>query len=412
MNDKRHHPRGGGWSRLRSAVLILCCATTALACKYNVRDVGFVDLENRDYRLVVTPGSTTPAVVVDTLRHTAGAVFLDSNVAVEFAAPGSGTELGMRLVSPDGQTLPLPWAPGEMALADAAWAALEAAVSSKVREELLGMLPSAYAVVLLSEGTDAGMNGIARAATERAIKQVVQLMPDLPKQVAVPPQLMVLSREQAGRERVLLWSMGVDLGDETDPSLVILYGRGRRVGPVLNGALITQTEVYRSLAVLGQDCECELDRSWMRGPLMPLRWDADSQSQVLKHLGFDAEHPLVKAEVSRILARGPGANARPVGLTREGLVNTLGYVESDVDLAPAGASEATEVAGADAPPQAGGNGSMAERAPSPTPTSAAKTGPANTSEKPTLALSWGVLGLVALVGIGGGLAILFFRRDS
>jgi len=410
MNNQTLNPNATLRARLVGLAGLACCAAAVLACKYNVRDVGFVDLENVSHRLVVTPGTATPKAEVDTLRHTAGAVFLDSNVSAEFAEP-KGAALALQLISPDGRTLPLKWEPGETALADAAWAALEPAVASPTREALLETMPSAYAVTLLAEGTDAAMNGVARAATERAIKQIIQLMPDLPKQVAAPPKLLVLTRQEAARERVLLWSMGVDVEEAADPSLVILYGRGRRVGPVLTGALITQTEVYRSLAVLGQDCECELDRSWMRGPLMPSRWDSELQSAVLKHLGFDAEHPLVKAEVSRILARGPGANARPVGLTRDGLVNTLGYVESDIEAPEEPAAEPSSAAATPAPKQASEARAAEQSDASPTPAVSIPAN-ANGGGNPPKFLSFGVLALVALVGLGGGLAILFFRRDS
>lgn len=408
MNNQPLHSKGKLRSRLAWLAGLACCAAAVLACKYNVRDVGFVDLEPTRHRLVVTPGKATPKEVVDTLRHTAGAVLLDSNVSAEFAEPVEA-ELAIQLISPDGRSLPLKWEPGETALADAAWAALETAVSSPTREMLLETMPSAYAVALLAEGTDAAMNAVARAATERAIKQIIHLMPDLPKQVAAPPKLVVLTRQEAARERVLLWSMGVDVEEAADPSLVILYGRGRRVGPVLGGALITQTEVYRSLAVLGQDCECELDRAWMRGPLMPSRWDAELQSAVLKHLGFDAEHPLVKAEVSRILARGPGANARPVGLTREGLVNTLGYMESEIEEPEQPSAESSAAAATPSPVSEAQSAAEPKASPTPAVSTATK---ASGAENPPKFLSFGVLALVALVGLGGGLAILFFRRDS
>ena len=39
----------------------------------------------------------------------------------------------------------------------------------------------------------------------------------------------------------------------------------------------------------------------MMGTLLPLRWGKKNQQEVVKMLGFDAENPFVKMEVSRIL---------------------------------------------------------------------------------------------------------------
>ena len=37
---------------------------------------------------------------------------------------------------------------------------------------------------------------------------------------------------------------------------------------------------------------------------MPLKWDSDTQARVAKQLGFDAEDPLIKMEMSQILSKG------------------------------------------------------------------------------------------------------------
>ena len=101
----------------------------------------------------------------------------------------------------------------------------------------------------------------------------------------------------------------------TVPQVAVLIGRGRRLGPVLRGGMITQAKVQDILTIAGQDCECGLDRSWMQGPIIPASWDLDVQQRAFKDLGFDAENPLVKNEVSRILARGPAQARTPMDLS-------------------------------------------------------------------------------------------------
>ena len=99
--------------------------------------------------------------------------------------------------------------------------------------------------------------------------------------------------------------------------MAILMGRGRRVGPVLIDEEISPTAVFGILNAVGQSCECDLDRSWMQGPRVPLRWDAAAKERVVQDLSFDAESPFVKTEISGILARGPQHTEGEPGVTLE-----------------------------------------------------------------------------------------------
>ena len=127
----------------------------------------------------------------------------------------------------------------------------------------------------------------------------------------------------------MLWSLGFDLDLTDEPQAAILIGRGRRLGPPLQGGLITRTKLQQMMALIGQDCECDLDRSWMQGPMIPLRWGPDRQQTTYNALGFDPDNPLVKAEISRILARGKNPirvnDAEGIGTELDMLL--LGYSE-------------------------------------------------------------------------------------
>ncbi len=130
---------------------------------------------------------------------------------------------------------------------------------------------------------------------------------------------------------MLLWGLGLDPSPAADPRLAIVYGRGRRLGTPLEGPLITQTVLRERLSLIGQDCECDLERSWLRGPLLPGRWDRSQQELAAKSLGFDPENPMVRAEVSRIVERGPQPGQRR---KIAGTFNALGYSEESVDALP------------------------------------------------------------------------------
>ena len=77
------------------------------------------------------------------------------------------------------------------------------------------------------------------------------------------------------------------------------------MGPVLQGEQITNRRLFNLLTVVGADCECGLDNSWLLGRMIPLRWEGSVQAEVLKMLDFDVENPLVKAEMSQILSIKP-----------------------------------------------------------------------------------------------------------
>ena len=51
------------------------------------------------------------------------------------------------------------------------------------------------------------------------------------------------------------------------------------------------------------DLECDLDRRWMHGNMLPVRWDKTIQNQIAQQLGFDPENPVVKMEISQIVGR-------------------------------------------------------------------------------------------------------------
>jgi hypothetical protein len=171
----------------------------------------------------------------------------------------------------------------------------------------------------------------------------------------------------------LLWSLGVDLPQEASPvtQIALLFGRGRKLGPVLRIPGSRQQDLWRSLGVVGADCECGLDRGWMCGPMVPHAWSTTDEAEAVAALGFDPGNPLVKAEISRILARGSwqygNAESRQSSqLSQELLPPHLQLVEIDIDeLTAATEARAAEAAASHPQPARDTSGTAGREPPTP-----------------------------------------------
>ena len=65
-----------------------------LACRFNVRDVGFVDLGSAVYKLFLFVPDDTSSADVDSLKSIAFATYLDSNVKAEVLTYSSADKAG------------------------------------------------------------------------------------------------------------------------------------------------------------------------------------------------------------------------------------------------------------------------------------------------------------------------------
>ncbi|UCE04664.1 MAG: hypothetical protein JSW07_13680, partial [bacterium] len=185
------------------------------------------------------------------------------------------------------------------------WASLENIVFSPNQEEILNHIVKAYAVVVIVEGEDAEENIMVHQTVTSTSRKIANIMDQLPKRIEEPPYILTISRESLIQEQILLWSLGIDDNKSNRPSIAILYGRGRRLGPILTREQITERDLYNILIVIGLSCECGLDIKIMMGSMIPLRWGKKIQSDVVKTLGFDGENPMVKLEISQILSLRP-----------------------------------------------------------------------------------------------------------
>ncbi|UCG49553.1 MAG: hypothetical protein JSU94_07190 [Phycisphaerales bacterium] len=391
--------------RLAFVVCILGCLEIqgALGCRFTVRETGFVDLGYDPYFLYCYVKSDGKPDVGSILEEAAQEELAESNVRFELInADEQQDDPAMKhldlsrgvsfpalvLVSPDGQSLGLRTG-GVQPFAEGFRSAVREVLSSPKRREIVRQCIDTYAVLLLIEGPDEEENKLAREAAAAAVERVGAEMEFLPKPVSHPPALVVVDSNSLADEKVLLWSLGLEAGQVDAPHAAILYGRARWMGPLFKGEQITEDNLAAILFVVGDTCECGLDRRWLQGTMLPAAWGRELQELVAKNLGYDPENPMVKMEIGSILGRG-GASYPGVG---------YGYQELVIEPEPNAALEAVapEEANVVEEPESAG----------------AQETPANPGEvdiyRPIGVMAFGAIGLTAIIAVVG-IAVAVRRR--
>ena len=113
----------------------------AQACRFNVRDVGFVDLGSEPYNLYIFVCDSMPEAERESLQSIATATFYDSNVKAKLLPLGQARQGGAKVFLPDGftgktpvavlvspdqeRTIPIPLAQDGVPILQTTWDALE-----------------------------------------------------------------------------------------------------------------------------------------------------------------------------------------------------------------------------------------------------------------------------------------------
>jgi len=305
--------------KLVLGIFLLCCLGTfeLFGCIYNVRDVGFVNLIPIPYCLYCFIQDDTPAEFTSDLERISYTIFMDCNVRVEMI--NTDRDKGHPameyfhlweiksfpaavLISPNGRSMVLPISVPGKTFKETIRSSFEKVVTSPKRKEILEHIIKSYCVLLLIEGSDEAENRKAYAVARSAIKKIADIMPQLPKRIEKPPCLISVQRELVPDESILLWSLGFNINHLKEPCIAVIYGRGRKIGPLINGTQLTRSKMFNILSLIGLSCECGLDKRWMMGTMIPLRWGEKIQSDIVRFLGFDAENPMVKTEISSIMS--------------------------------------------------------------------------------------------------------------
>ncbi len=315
----------------------------SFACRYTVREIGFSDIGLKTYRLIFFTDSHTPEEQELTIFNYSKMLLRDSNVGLEIInVDKNKSSDALRFltihnihsfpsavfVSPGGESILCPYKYAGQSLASSSLFLLETLVSSKLREEIVNKIIRTYCVILIIEGTDVTENKRVKDAAREAVKTISGYLNQMPKAVNEEPEIMVIPYNKTDEEKMLLFGLGITGKNKDVAHLAILYGRGRLAGPILTGDLIKTRRIYNLLTLVGADCECGIDNSWIIGETIPLRWGPSEQAELINHLGFDVENPFVKTEMSQIISLKPIVG-NPINPLEE---NLLGFVEGSFEM--------------------------------------------------------------------------------
>jgi hypothetical protein len=297
-------------------LLLTLSAGNTIACRYNVRETGFIYLAQKPYQLTIYYSDNTPMPDIELIKALSSDFFNESNIETGFVninsksksnilSPEELTALPTALLkSPDGQIKELALFDKNESLEESAKTAFSKIISSKKRDEIIDKCISNYGVILLFEGKNNEANKKAVKEAQAAIEHIKSKMSLLPKKISKPPTLVIIKNDEIGNEKVLVWSLGLENRSFSSPMTATIYGRGRWIGPILEGEQISKRNLSELLLIIGADCECGIDRDWMRGTMIPSKWDKATREKVTENLEFDPENPLIKKEVRHILRMG------------------------------------------------------------------------------------------------------------
>ncbi len=294
--------------------------TSVSACRYTIREIGFSTLSKVTYVIYRVDENSSFFPKQQALS------FSESNVK-PFGLNFSTNKTNEVVKFVNSQKLSFPAyvlvdQDGRMLVVSDKVNVNSGILSSPIQKQLLANLPLNYASVILIEGINATSNDIAKQSILGACSRINNIMPNMPKQVDVGPDMVTISNNQFEQEKVLLWSLGVEAIPK-EPIAFILYGKGRMMGEKINFQDIEKNNVYKLLSIIGADCECGLDRKWMLGYQIPLDWPKKTRQDLSDRLGFDVDNPMVLTEMSRILAIENRVPKDPDGISFEPVVIDL-----------------------------------------------------------------------------------------
>jgi len=340
-------------AKSRLLALAVCVAAgvgagPVFACRYNVRETGFVDLGLEPYVLYIYVDNETAPEVTSGTKEVAGEVLGETNLrvqmintetqkthpALEFLDTNDVSYPSAVLVSPDGPKLPVSVVDPNKPFKQSLRSAFERILESPVRRRILMQTSKMYGVIFVIEGPDAAQNAAAVKAAKAAVELVASQMEMMPKPTASPPALVVMDRKSLASEEVLLWSFGIEAEDVNEPMAAVIYARGRWIGPLFKGEGINEDDLADILFVVGADCECGLDYRWLLGTMLPARWDQKLHARAVESLGFDPESPMIKMEIGSIIGRGLG---------RYGYYSRTPFGYEELVIEPEAESEALQI---------------------------------------------------------------------
>lgn len=318
---------------LSSVFFFVAAQYQAWGCQYTVRDIGFVDLRGPEYTLVVS--------CPESLQNQLGdwEYLDDCNIRILFELTGDQLPEGIR--SPECKVELVDFAGRRLLVGE--YQSDFQSVSKRVFDRLFGSQTftklrersiDSFAQIIVFELGDPQSIEQANMAIDEAVKAIKRIEPMLPRPLARPIEVMRISAETIKEEPLLAWCLMPDASTKQGPMVAVIYGRTKLAGKTLRENRITSRELLSQLALVGESCECETDRSWNEELVLPGFWPAEFRRKASSSLGFDPDSPLVQAEISRIVERGPKGAKDPSSRNGDGVDDIeqllLGYDERTV----------------------------------------------------------------------------------
>ena len=284
-------------------------------CKYSVRDVAFVNIENSNWRLLIQE----PADLDESEKKSCDTEiegFLEQvNLTHQWVKPGSDFFRASEPVGEGKFQVGLVDSNDNMIMSErvdssSLQQSLQQIINSPKRDEILEKTVSSLCVYVLVESGDRRQDKIAHNLVTEAIAETTAQLWSLEKPTQDGPALVTIGYSDRESESWLIKMLGIEASDK--PLVCLVYGQGRRMGDILTGDTLQKKNLVWMAGVCGRDCECSLDRDWLYGHQFVHRWDKTKERAVEEVLGFDPRSALVVAEVAQILRKTARERGRTV----------------------------------------------------------------------------------------------------
>jgi hypothetical protein len=291
-------------------ILFVCLELNAVACRFTVREIGFSTLSQDTYSLVIIDENANASESKWKEFHNQLAVANIKLVILHPEKDGEHPFVKKAISKKHKFPVSLLIGPNERMLrlnSDPIADMMDEVLDSSIRHRLRSEFSDTFCVIIWIEGKDISLNNEIENIIEKECEQIENIMPHMPKEVKIGPVSIRIDNERMQKEKVLLWSLGIDEPPD-EPRAVVLYGRGRMIGEMVQTSSMRTGMLYKYMSMIGADCECGLDRKWMLGSQIPLLWSAENRQQLANEIGFDVDNPMILAEMSRILAKEVNGN--------------------------------------------------------------------------------------------------------
>jgi hypothetical protein len=279
------------------------------ACRYNVRETGFVEQSSESYYFYGYINKDTPDEITSAFNKILFTSLINCNIqpeiinidvnkdhpAVKYLSLWNIKSYPAAiLVSPEGESMVVSLKNENESFEKTLKSALKNIVSSPVREEIIKSVIENYGVILLIESGNNMENEKYRKISLAAIENIKFRMKTMVKKIEYPPVLISVKPESFSDEKILFWSLGL-VGEITEPYAAVFYGRARWIGSLMRGEEISETNLTNILSMMKIEVNRILRMGSSAYPNVPFTFpDSVSKSDLIPE-GYvidEKEYPL------------------------------------------------------------------------------------------------------------------------